>query len=202
MSDRRKEYRVFNHAQLRAEGDSDTLSRMISGYAAVFNSDSVEFWGWEGPFTERIAPGSFKKSLASNPDVRALIDHQPSLILGRTKSGTLRLKEDETGLFCEIDAPDTQIARDLIENMRLGNIDQMSFGFYMNGFEWRKEDGKDIRLITECELFDVSIVTYPAYEETSVKVRSAVEQVWKEHCEKQGVPLDILTKRQHLIELA
>jgi HK97 family phage prohead protease len=118
--------------EVRADGKS------IAGYAAVFNSET----DIGGMFREKIAPGAFAPSL--NADVRALWNHDTNHVLGRTKAGTLRLSEDAHGLAVEIDLPDTQAARDLRENMRLGNVDGMSFGFRVTKQEW-DETGKTCR---------------------------------------------------------
>jgi HK97 family phage prohead protease len=141
-------------------------SRTIAGYAAVFNS--VTDIG--GMFREQIAPGAFKSSMAG--DVRALFDHDTSHVLGRTKSETLRLKEDAHGLAVEIDLPDTQTGRDLRESMTRGDIDGMSFGFRVTKQEWDESGEIPLRTIREVELFEVSVVTFPAYADTEVALRS------------------------------
>jgi len=127
---------------------------------------------------ETIMPGAFRNALAEQMDVRALIDHDSSLIIGRTRAGTLKLTEDAHGLLCEISPPDTQVARDLVENVRVGNVSQMSFAFIpRSGGETvttTTVDGvvcQDI-VITDVELFDVSVVTYPAYQDTSISLRA------------------------------
>jgi HK97 family phage prohead protease len=140
-------------------------SRTIAGYAAVFNS--VTDIG--GMFREQIAPGAFKSSMAG--DVRALFDHDTSHVLGRTKSETLRLKEDAHGLAVEIDLPDTQTGRDLRESMTRGDIDGMSFGFRVTKQEWDESGEIPLRTIREVELFEVSVVTFPAYADTEVALR-------------------------------
>jgi HK97 family phage prohead protease len=144
-------------------------SRTIAGYAAVFNS--VTDIG--GMFREQIAPGAFKSSMAG--DVRALFDHDTSHVLGRTKSETLRLKEDAHGLAVEIDLPDTQTGRDLRESMTRGDIDGMSFGFRVTKQEWDESGEIPLRTIREVELFEVSVVTFPAYADTEVALRSLDE---------------------------
>lgn len=202
MSENNKQYRAFNGTQLRVAPGEAGQKRTISGYAALFNSSSVEFYSWDGPYTELIMPGAFTDTLASDPDVRALIDHDPSKILGRTKAGTLRLKQDNVGLFCEIDLPDTQTARDLIVSMERGDITQMSFGFYITGQQWVKRKDQTFLEITSVDLFDVSVVTYPAYQQTSAEVRSAAEKLWKEKSDKEAeIPLDCFERRLNLIAL-
>lgn len=140
----------------------------IRGYAAVFNQLSEPMWG----VRERIMPGAFKRTLADGADVRALFNHDPSMILGRTKAGTLTLKEDQHGLQYLISPPDTTVGRDLMENIRRGDITQSSFGFRSVDENYLKENGQFIRELLSVDLFDVSPVTYPAYTGTSVNVRS------------------------------
>lgn len=149
-------------AELRADHDDGK----IRGYAAVFDSLSEDLGG----FREKIAKGAFADTL--NADVRALWNHDANIVLGRTTSGTLTLREDSHGLAIEIDPPDTQQARDLLVSIRRGDISQMSFGFYTKADEWEKRDGENIRTLRKVELFDVSPVTYPAYADTSVATRS------------------------------
>ena len=141
----------------------------IRGHAAVFDKMSEEMFG----FREKVAPGAFSSSLLRGDDVRALFNHDPNFVLGRTKSGTLRLSEDDVGLAIEIDAPLNQTIRDLVlEPIRRGDVDQMSFGFVVIEDAWNRDD--NIRTLMDVELFDVSPVTYPAYPDTDVAVRNAV----------------------------
>lgn len=145
----------------------------LVGHAAVFNRDSELI---AGSFIERIAPGAFRESIAKGDDVRALINHDPSLILARTISRTLLLREDQHGLYVEIQIPKTTYAQDLLESTKRGDISQMSFGFTVSpgGERWeRGQNGApDIRTLLSVRLFDVSPVTYPAYPDTDVAVRS------------------------------
>ena len=141
----------------------------IEGYAAVFNSDSEDMG-----FVERIKPGAFKDALKRS-DARALFNHDPNFILGRQSNGTLDLKEDKTGLFMSVQPPDTQLIRDMVLTpIERGDITQQSFGFTIEADSW---DGLDtespVRTIEKVrELFDVSPVTYPAYPDTQVALRS------------------------------
>jgi len=127
-----------------------------------------------------IQPGAFAAALTRS-DVRALFNHDPNLILGRTTSGTLRVFEDEHGLVYEIDPPDTQAARDLQESLRRGDVSQSSFGFTVRADKWlpaSDEREYPLRIITEIdELYDVSPVTYPAYPATSAAVRQMAVDV-------------------------
>lgn len=140
----------------------------IRGYAAVFNQESELLGG----FRETIAPGAFKKTL-KEADVRALFNHDPNFVLGRTSAGTLALREDKNGLYMEIDAPDTQQGRDVMTLIERGDVDQASFAFRVVKDTWTNEEGQTpTRTLDEVQLFDVSPVTYPAYTQTSVAVRS------------------------------
>lgn len=152
---------------------SDDEKRKIVGYGARFNELSeVLFF-----FREKIAPGAFKSALEKS-DARALINHDPNYVLGRTKSGTLNLNEDEVGLRYEIDPPDTSYANDLLVSIDRGDITQSSFAFTVGkeGESWDESGDIPIRTIHKFdEIFDVSPVTYPAYESTSVGARSMVD---------------------------
>ena len=101
-----------------------------------------------------------------------MFNHDPNFVLGRNKAGTLELEEDEIGLRVVITPPDTSWANDLIKNLRRGDISQMSIGFIVLEDTWGTQDGIDIREIKKVQLFDVSIVTYPAYTQTDVGVRA------------------------------
>lgn len=150
---------------LRAVEDGG--KQVITGYASMFNKRSQDLGG----FIEEILPGAFASSL-ENDDVRGLINHQPELILGRNKSGTLRLFEDENGLKYEIDPPNTTYANDLLESLKRGDINQSSFAFEVIEDEWDVRGVLPIRYIRKVKLYDVSPVTYPAYLDTTVGVRA------------------------------
>lgn len=171
-----KEIRTMSDSiEIRSENNEPAK---IIGYAARFNSPSEEMWG----FVEQIRPGAFLKALEKS-DARALFNHDPNLILGREKSGTLKLSEDEVGLRYEITPPDTQWAKDLISSIQRGDVSQSSFAFSMTGGVEEWDDSKEpaVRTIVEVgKLYDISPVTYPAYPSTSVNVRS-MEEVAQEH---------------------
>lgn len=147
----------------RADGQPDRLM----GYAAVFDAMSDDLGGWR----ERIAKGAFARSITEGADVRALIDHDTAQVIGRTKSGTLRLAETNVGLSVEIDLPATTAARDLSTLIERGDVSQMSFGFYTREDRWDKVDGAWVRTLLDAELFDVSVVAIPAYPQTEVALR-------------------------------
>jgi len=145
-------------------------SQIIEGHASVFDSWS-ETLGGIFPFKEKVRAGAFKKSIEKD-DIRALFNHDPNYVLGRNKSGTLELREDEHGLFVKIQPPDTSWAKDLTVSISRGDISQMSFGFVVLKDEWRTESNTDIRELMEVKLYDVSPVTFPAYTQTDVGVRA------------------------------
>ena len=155
--------------EIRLQGE-DGENPVLVGYAAVFNSESEIMWG----FREIVRPGAFKKTLQEKADIRALIDHNPDKVLARTKSGTLICEEDDHGLRVEIELdPGISYASDLLRAVKRGDVDQMSFGFRMIRDKWDYRDGQpDLREILEAELFDVSPVTYPAYQATELDVRN------------------------------
>lgn len=160
---------VSAQLEVRAAGETPTLV----GYAAVFNRDAVI----AGFFRERIAAGAFDAAIRED-DVRALFNHDPNFVLGRNTAGTLRLSEDENGLRYEVDPPDTQVARDLMVSIRRGDVSQSSFGFQVVREEWTTPENRaelPLRTILEARLFDVSPVTYPAYEETTAEARAQAE---------------------------
>lgn len=164
----KKEMRTFDITGLQTRDATDTESNMIGGYAAVFNSPtSIGDW-----FTETIAPGAFSCAISENNDIRALFNHDWNNVLGRTKSGTLRLFEDERGLKFEVDLPNTSVARDLVESMRRKDINQCSFGFRATKEDWDYNVEPALRTIQEVELYEVSVVSIPAYEDTEVSLRS------------------------------
>ena len=143
--------------------------RTLGGYAAVFNSET-DIGGY---FREVIAPGAFKDTLSG--DVRALVDHDSGRVIGRTTAGSLRLSEDDTGLAVEIDLPDTTDGRDLATLIERGDISGMSFGFVVTKQTWDETVDPPKRTIEAVELHEVSVVAFPAYDDTSIAMRSLDE---------------------------
>lgn len=185
-------------AELRVER-SETEAPKIRGYAAVFDSLSEDLGG----FTERINAGAFAEAIRRD-DVRALINHDPNLVLGRNRSGTLTMREDGSGLAVEITPPDTQAARDLLALMERGDVSQMSFAFTVSKEDqsWeRSGEGPWIRTIRRvARLFDVSVVTYPAYPATSAAMR-ALEQYQQEASAPQAHLAEARARLLGLLEI-
>ena len=185
---KKTERRTFTVKNIETREAEDGTMRM-AGYAAVFNEASLPL-----PFIERIAPGAFSKTLKETPDVRLLINHE-GLPMARTKNGTMRLYEDEKGLFFEAELANTQEARDLYTLVARGDVDQMSFAFRV--IRQKYNEDRSERLLTEVSLADgdVSIVTYPAYPTTSVEAREALKKAMaqiKEGREVTGESLVVL----------
>ena len=168
--------------EFKTREDGEDL--IIEGYFAVFNSDYEIAPG----LSESIAPGAFQNSLAN--DVRALTNHDTTLVLGRTKAHTLEISEDSHGLFGRVKInPNDQDAMNLYQRVKRGDVDQCSFGFDNTEEETDyREDGSMHWTIKDVILYEVSCCTFPAYQETSISARSAERdaamkrraEAWKE----------------------
>lgn len=165
--------RFWSLDQLRVEARAEQAP-VIIGHAALFNNRTVI----GGSFYEEIEPGAFSKTIQES-DVRCLWNHDMNFVLGRTKSKTLQLNEDEKGLLIEDDPPQTQLVNDMVlEPIRRGDVDQMSFSFDAVRTEWiEQQNDFPVRKLLEVRLYDVSPVTFPAYPDTDVAVRSALAGV-------------------------
>lgn len=181
-------------AQLRIETRADK-GPMLAGHAAVFDVQSNDLGG----FREQIQAGAFAEALQD--DVRLLINHE-GLPLARTRSGTLRLREDAKGLAFEadLDGEDPDV-RALLPKISRGDVGEMSFGFRVKkgGQNWRQDEaGRDVRVLTRVGLFDVSVVTFPAYPATDVALRSLEAARAERRC---GQAAQTITRaRQRLLE--
>ena len=153
------------HTEFNTRDDSGKLS--IEGYCAVYDS----IYEIAPGLSESIAPGAFDKTLSG--DIRALINHDTTLVLGRTKANTLQLKTDNHGLWGHIDInPNDTDAMNLYNRVQRGDVDQCSFGFNILDEETEFRENGDIHwTIKEVELFEVSPCTFPAYEETNIAAR-------------------------------
>jgi len=170
----------------RAEGADGDLT--IEGYFSVFNRETEL---WPGAF-EEIASGAFDTTLSN--DIRALIDHETRLVLGRTKAGTLELRADNYGLWGRIKInPNDTDAMNLYERVKRGDVDQCSFGFNIvrEETDWR-EDGTVKWTIQEIDLHEVSVVTFPAYEDTGVAARQKQVEEYRDRL--------LQARKQKLIE--
>lgn len=162
------ERRSIKILEVREAEEGDAHIGTLTGYAAVFESDSVDFGGWK----ERIAKGAFTRSLEEQPDVFALWSHNSAAPLARAPE-TLTINEDDKGLKVEIKLVDTARNRDLLMEVRSGIIDSMSFGFVTRKQQWEElDDGSELRTLIDVELYEVSPVVWPAYPDTSIASRS------------------------------
>lgn len=187
--------RRFYQIELRAVGDSPKDPRRIIGHFAVFNVETDMYW-----FREKIAPGAFAKSIQGD-DIRALWNHDPNYILGRNLAKTLTLTEDSKGLLADILPPDTQFSRDLQVSIDRGDVSQGSFGFEVIKESWEFRDKElDLRTLEEVKLWDVSPVTFPAYQNTDVALRSQAE--WKRKTFSTIYRVPILKRRLNLLALS
>lgn len=166
MADRKMRQLRTVGTKFETREDGENLS--IEGYFAVFNSIYEIVPG----MSESIAPGAFSKTLSG--DIRALINHDTTLVLGRTKANTLQLREDSHGLWGHIDInPNDTDAMNLYERVKRGDVDQCSFGFDILSEETDfRDDGSVHWTIKEVELYEVSPCTFPAYEETNISARA------------------------------
>jgi hypothetical protein len=154
---------------------------VVSGYAALFAPARTDM----GSFQEIVSPTAFDDALNSNADVRCLWNHNPDHVLGRTKSGTLRLSTDSRGLLYQAELPNTTLAADLAESMRRGDVDQSSYGFFVTDESWEMDSsGVIVRTLLSVSLFDVSPVTFPANPNTMSKVRAQFPD-GKEHIKER-----------------
>ncbi len=149
----------FQSIELRTNG------RRLEGYAALFGTEARI----GGGTIETIAAGAFTSTLRERGDILALVDHDPSRVLGRTRSGTLRLSEDTRGLCFDLDVPDTQAGRDILALAARGDLGGMSFGFSARD-EFNDGTRRELRAV---DLYEISIVAaFPAYEGTVINARA------------------------------
>lgn len=161
--------RQVRSAASKFETREDGNELKIEGYFAVFNSIYQIF----DDLSESVAPGAFDDTLGD--DIRALINHDSSLVLGRNTAHTLELRQDEHGLWGSITInPKDQDAMNLYARVQRGDVDQCSFGFDILSEDYDvRDDGSVHWTIKKVRLYEVSVCTFPAYEETNVKARSA-----------------------------
>lgn len=169
---KRNEQRIMNvTAELRTTQSSEESQPVIDGYFAVFNQETELFSG----VREVIDPDAFTRTLSEGSDVRALINHDTTQVLGRTKSGTLKLETDDHGLHGTIHVnKNDQDAMNLYARIARGDVDQCSFGFVIRDEEATKyDDGSVLYRVKDVDLFEVSCCTFPAYPATAIEARKA-----------------------------
>ena len=186
MSDQQR--RFFQNIEFRAAADGADKGTLgtLTGYAAVFNSESLDLGG----FREVIQPGCFERSLKRGDDITCLVQHDRSQIIGRRSAGTLKVEEDARGLRYEVNVPDTQAGRDVIASVKRGDINGSSFGFRTVQDKWSRDAAKGgtmTRSLVEADLFDVGPVTYPAYMGATVEARSLSEALLAEGRKALGI---------------
>lgn len=180
----------------RAVADVSLAGRQIVGYAIIFDTLSADLGG----FREIITPEAVDRTLRDRLDVRALVDHDASKVLGRTAAGTLRLAKDARGLRVEIDPPDTTTGRDMVALVQRGDVTGMSFAFQVmrpNGERFERRDGQPVRIITDMTIQEVSIVTFPAYVATDAQVAQRALQAIREGRRGSGIDWLRLRTRAH-----
>lgn len=179
------EKREFRMESAEYEGQT------IRGYAAVYNSDSE----WMGGFYEQIAKGAFDEVMDN--DTRAYFNHDENLLLGRVSSGTLRLSSDERGLYYEVDLPNTSYAKDLVELMKRGDVNQSSFAFLIDRDRWEERDGKTYRIIEKVSrLLDVSPVAQPAYPDATSEL-----MMRKDTPESEGAEVEVKADAEEMSDI-
>lgn len=182
-----------NDIEIREDEDGN---RTLTGYAVKWDKKS-QVLGHFYKFREQIQKGAFTESL-KNDDQRFLWSHDSSKVLGRTKNGTLRLKEDDVGLRVELDLPNTTLGNDTYESIKRGDVDGMSFGFMVESEEIKEpDDDLPLRTVTKARLLEVSAVAFPAYPDSEVSARGydRMKDYHKElrhHEEEQKAKINIL----------
>lgn len=180
-----KQYRsISSDLTVRNATDREEEDFVIEGYFALFDDETELFPG----YYESIDKRAFNRALENKDDVKALFDHDSAKVLGRTKSNTLQIRADDKGLFgkIEINKNDTD-AVNLYHRVKRGDIDQCSFGFIIRDSEDEMRSNDFHTRITDLDLFEVSVVTFPAYANTSVEARKQnierakqkMHEVWK-----------------------
>jgi HK97 family phage prohead protease len=188
----------FLEMEIRAGTDAEGKpTRRVEGLAAPYRAPTkIRSWGGY-EFEEQLEPGVFGETLRSGADVRLLLEHDPRSLLARTKAGNLRLRDTASGLEFEADLPDTQAARDALENIRAKNFPGMSFGFRPRDMLRSYDDKGRMTSVRHrsADLSEISIVSLPAYAKTSVALRSVLLQA------PPAAPADTLSLRLRLARL-
>jgi uncharacterized protein len=184
----KRELRTYTASQPLTLRTTDNGTKQISGYAIVWNSPSVDLGG----FIEVCAPTMLDRTLKQSPDILALRDHKQELLLGRTTAGTLQLRTDTKGLAFTISLPGTHIGDDTAENVRLGNLSGVSFGFTTVKDDWSIDStGNVLRTLLDVDLFEISPTSFPAYTETVVSTRSMPAALRKKKIKPEDLDPDL-----------
>lgn len=185
---------IFETDEIRIDNKGKEGIGTLKGYAAVFEKLSIKMYY----FREKIRAGAFTKSIKKN-NVRALWNHELGQILGSKKSGSLKLIEDQKGLYFEIELPDTSTGRDAKVLVERKEVDGMSFGFNTKGQIWDETDPKNIiRTLTEIDLHEISLTAFPAYPQTSVKTKRSIEDEYNEYKNEQQRAKDLVSRENEL----
>lgn len=192
--ERRSIHITSDDIEVRASEDGSLPT--IRGYTAVFDQEIEIHSAW-GSFRETIRPGAFRSAIDARQDVRALFNHDANNIFARTKNNTLKISEDERGLYIEAQPADTSLARDLVALIERGDVTGMSFAFTIKKVRWEEnseEDTPDLREILEIEqLYDVGPVVYPAYDETTAHASAAQRaEDWQEIMDERSAYLNVV----------
>lgn len=155
--------------EVRSSGNLRSNGKTLHGYAAIFNSEANL-----GSFSEVIRNGAFAKSLGSGSNIRALWHHQPDALLGTTRGGTLKLREDDKGLAFELALPDTTHGKDLAILVDRGDVSGCSFGFKVRdgGDRWEERGAQLVRELLDVDLHEITLTHDPAYQDTTIAMRS------------------------------
>lgn len=167
--DKQKEIRKFIATDLETRTEENSSEKIITGYINKFNTRS-QYMG----FYEEVRNGAFDKTLSDGHNIYAMYNHDSNMILGSTRSGSLKLNTDNIGLHFELRInPNISYASDIAELVKSGDLEGCSFGFWVTDDEWtRTEDKIDLRIIKELELIEVTITPFPAYLDSEASCRS------------------------------
>lgn len=175
METQRERRSIVEPVKLETREEGEEKKPVIQGYAALFDVET-EIPSFYGTFKESLAPGAFKNSIDSGERVVSLFNHDSNYVLGSTTAGTMRIMEDMRGLWIEVDPPDTSVGRDVVEYIRRGDVQGQSFMFTITKEEWTISEDRskpDERRILEVKLYEAGPVLFPAYQETSVGLRTS-----------------------------
>ncbi|RIE78328.1 HK97 family phage prohead protease [Shigella dysenteriae] len=171
--------KIMKSMEIRSSEITTSGAGTLTGYIVCWDKLSELLWG---EFYEKFQRRAFTEWLAAGNDVRGLYEHDHSMLLGRTRSGTLKLEEDETGLRFELTPPDTSTGRDVIELVKRGDISGMSFGFRSRKDVWDTTTDPCVRTVLVAELYEITVTSVPAYPDSGVEL--ARRSLYEQHPEK------------------